>query len=128
MTNDSIKQPSTFADLNNAEIVWMADLGKYIPVSQSTLWRFVLRGVAGVKLMSGRIGNRRFTKKQWIVEFLEASEKATEELFQASKNDRMVNDAKQRKQKARESIARELGTRQTNHPLKHENKRMRNPK
>jgi hypothetical protein len=44
-----------------------------IPVSLPTTWRWAIKGVRGVKLKTQVIGGRRFTKNEWIEDFVAQS-------------------------------------------------------
>jgi hypothetical protein len=48
-------------------------------VSIDTLWRWCMRGLRnGVRLRSVLIGGRRYTTKQWVMEFIDAMTEGAE--------------------------------------------------
>ena len=53
-----------------ARLIPGRDVGRKLSVD--TIWRWCLRGVGeGIRLKSVIIGGRRFTKRQWMQEFIE---------------------------------------------------------
>ena len=61
-------------DLNGQKLVSLADASKILPGNPhvSTLHRWRLRGVRGVKLPTVLIGGRRFVDRQSLAEFVAA--------------------------------------------------------
>ena len=57
---------------NLADYILLSEAAKIIPgrPHQSTIWRWAIRGVRGVKLETIQAGKRRFTTKEAIDQFL----------------------------------------------------------
>lgn len=47
-------------------------------ISIDSIWRWCIRGVRGVRLRSVLIGGRRFTTRQWLLEFIETRSRLSE--------------------------------------------------
>jgi len=62
-------------DIKRETLISLREARKEFPTRPSlpTLWRWIVTGVRGVVLDSVRIGGRRFTSKEGIQRFLEAS-------------------------------------------------------
>jgi hypothetical protein len=55
-----------------AEFIPMKEIPKYVPGRPSvcTVWRWASRGCRGVRLKTWSVGNRRFTTREAIAEFI----------------------------------------------------------
>jgi len=67
-------------DIENDDLLTVAGAAKYIHgrPSTRTIWRWMEKGVHGVKLDSVKIGSHRFTSKQAIRRFVCATTKAAD--------------------------------------------------
>lgn len=83
----------------NGEAGSLRDARDYLTITQashllpgrphvSTLHRWRLRGVRGVRLQTCLVGGRRYTTREWLVEFINATSGASPLSAEGAKNDR----------------------------------------
>ena len=67
-----------FDDSQNEELITMAEAAKLLPGRPSvvSLWRWRLRGIAGVKLRFVTVGRKPLTTREWLREFIIKSSEA----------------------------------------------------
>ena len=66
-------------DVSRAELIPISDAAAEVPgrgVHRSTIYRWVIKGINGVKLESVKRGGGRFTSREAIVRFIAANSEA----------------------------------------------------
>lgn len=65
-------------DTNQADYLSLSQAAKTLPGRPhvSTLHRWRLNGVRGVKLQTCLVGGRRYTKPEWLADFIDATSQA----------------------------------------------------
>ena len=80
--------------VNESDLLTFSQASSVIPghPSPSTLWRWHVRGVSGIRLRTICVGSRRFVSRQALNEFIDSCTKARDALCSESQPDGQPKD------------------------------------